>query len=291
VDSPKKLKHSFVVALFALGVALMAAVVATFAWYIYNTNAHTTNVHMAAGAGVSLQISTAYEGPYSSSAVLQEFVGTLNPVSTNNIMNGFQKVFGFTNGNENQPLLVANLFGKSEASDYYRTSLYFKTNGDVQNVYLSNIAFEDSDANKPISTAIRVGFVAHNPGKNMAENAQYMSIFAINDAKNPEKQYNTATGSEGSVLDSTRDDGTTVVFTPYTKANFCDYDSNSGVTKLRTDSRAVCQVPAGTGGEYGEAVQLDVYIWLEGCDEDCTINLSAQTLKNLALSFAAYPAA
>ena len=32
--------------------------------------------------------------------------------------------------------------------------------------------------------------------------------------------------------------------------------------------------------------QIDLYIWLEGCDEDCTGNLSSQTLKNLAVSFA-----
>ena len=93
-------------------VAFLSATVATFAWYVYNTRAHTTDVHMAAGAGVSLQIANKFEGPYGSSAVLDEFVGILNPVSTNNVLGGFQKVIGFTNGTENQSLLLANLFDK-----------------------------------------------------------------------------------------------------------------------------------------------------------------------------------
>ena len=39
-------------------------------------------------------------------------------------------------------------------------------------------------------------------------------------------------------------------------------------------------------GKAGRSVEVEVYIWLEGCDEDCTGNLSGTTLQNLALSFA-----
>jgi hypothetical protein len=82
-----------------------------------------------------LQISDDYDGPYSSAAVLDAFVGTLNPSHTDNILNGFQKVTGFTNGKENQPQLVANLFARSTDSDYYQTSLFFRTNGNPQDFY------------------------------------------------------------------------------------------------------------------------------------------------------------
>ena len=37
---------------------------------------------------------------------------------------------------------------------------------------------------------------------------------------------------------------------------------------------------------FGESVEIELYIWLEGCDEDCTSNLCRQTLRNLAVSFA-----
>ena len=288
--SSKNLKKTFTTALLVLLIALLSVVVATFAWYVYNTNAHTTNVHMVAGAGVSLQISDKYEGPYGSAAVLDEFIGSLNPVSTDNVLNGFQKVMGFTDGSENQSILLANLFGESRDSDYYMTTLYFRTNGLPQNVYVSDVSFEDSDPYNPISSAIRVAFVAHQPGQNMPADPDRQYIFAISDAKNPEKQYNTYTGMEGYVLDSTRTDGTTLPFTPYTSANYCAYDKETGVTTLNSDSVALCRLEGGQGGEFGTPVQMDVYIWLEGCDEDCIINLNNTTLKNLALSFAAYDA-
>mgnify|MGYP000286768449 CR=1 FL=1 len=88
----KRLKRKFTGALLALLITFLAVASATYAWYIYNTSQHTTNVRMAAGAGVNLQISNAYNGVYGSSAVLESFSGQLVPVSTNKISAGFQKV-------------------------------------------------------------------------------------------------------------------------------------------------------------------------------------------------------
>jgi len=282
------LRRRFLAALLALVVALIAAAGATFAWYIYNTGAHTTNVRMAAGAGVSLQISSAYDGTYGSSAVLESFVGVLDPVSTDSIRNGFQKVTEFTRGaGENQPSLVASIFGAAEASDYYMTSLFLRATGSGTTVYLSGIGFEDSDEKAPISTAIRIGFVVHEPGQNKPAAAEY--IFAISDAKNPMKEYNTATGEEGYVLDSTKTDGTTVRFVPCTPANFCRYDPETGLTTLNADSIPLLTLTGGSG-RYTDIVQVDVYIWLEGCDEDCTKSLCDTTLKNVSVSFSAYNA-
>ncbi len=279
MEKASVLKRQFVAALIAVLVALSVAVMATFAWYIYTVNAHTTNVHMAAGTSISLQISGTPDSGYGSATVLDAFVGTLDPVSTDRIGGGFQKVMGFTNGKENQPMLVANLFGAGEDNDYYMTSLYLRTNSGDMDVYLSDIGFEDSDPENPISTAIRIGIVEHATGD------EY--IFAISDLKNPGAEYNTATGQEGYVLDSTRTDGTTIPFQPYTVANFCGYDKLTGAVTLRPESVPVCMVRgSGQPGEFGEAVQLDIYIWLEGCDEDCTNNLCATTLSNIALSFA-----
>ncbi|MBQ7624264.1 MAG: hypothetical protein IJS65_03190 [Clostridia bacterium] len=286
----KQLKRNLGTALLALIIALVAVSSATFAWYIYNVNAHTTNVHMAAGAGVSLQIARTPSGPFGSSIELEKFTGALNPVSTNNFLNGFQKCVGYTSGAENQPMIVANLFGKSDRKDYYKTSLYFRTNGDKQNVYISNMSFKDDSASNPISTAIRVGFVSHFPGNNQGVNSKTMYIFEINDKKNPQREYNTATGKEGYVLDSRRTDGATVAFTPKTSKNYCRYDEATGTTTLNTVSLPLFEI-SGSAGGFGDIVQLDMYVWLEGCDPDCTGNLAKRTLKNLAVSFAAYDAA
>lgn len=282
MEKSNQIRFRLVWAVIALLIALFASLAATFAWYIYNTNAHTTTVHMAAGASASLEIANSFDGPYGSSAVLDEFVGTLNPVSTNRISGGFQKVFGFTNGSENQPTLVANLFGSAETADFYKSSLYLRSTGGAIKIYLSDIGFDDSSAEAPISTAIRVGLVFHSPGRDQPAVSEY--IFEINAARNPEAEYNTAHGEDGNVLDCTKTDGTTVPFTPLGQDNFCNYNVDTGMVTLKERSTMLCELPGNGGG----AVQVDVYIWLEGCDGDCTNNLCSTTLKNLALSFSGY---
>ena len=129
-----------------------------------------------------------------------------------------------------------------------------------------------------------MGFVVHTAGENTPPENEY--IFSINENKNPEAEYNTATGREGYVLDSRKTDGTTVEFKHYTGENYCIYKSADNSVTLKENSLKICKVQGTADGKPGTPVQIDVYIWLEGCDEDCTNNLSAQTLKNLAISFA-----
>lgn len=285
MEQTKQLRRSLLGALLALAAAFLAAGGATFAWYVYNTGAHTTSVRMAAGAGVNLQISSSYDGPFGSAAVLDSFVGVLDPVSTDSILGGFQKVTEFSETTRTRSGLLATLFGRAESSDYYKTTLYLRVSGGDAPIYLADIGYEDSDSKNPISTAIRVGFVVHDPGRNGAEQAEY--IFAINGESNPEKEYNTATGREGYVLDSARTDGATVPFDPYTSDNYCVYDPATGEATLLPGSVPLLTLSAGAQG-YGEPVAVDVYIWLEGCDEDCTLNLTATTLKNISLRLAAW---
>lgn len=280
----KRLKRKFTGALLALLITFLAVASATYAWYIYNTSQHTTNVRMAAGASVNLQISNAYNGAYGSSAVLESFSGQLVPVSTNKISAGFQKVTEFASGYQTKTGLAASIFGSGEQNDYYHTSLFLRTSGDSLDIYLSDIGFEDSDEYSPISSAIRLGLVIHRPGENQLTDSEY--IYAISDKKNPEAEYNTASGREGYVLDSSRTDGTTVPFTPYTSDSYCIYNKDTGAVSLKPNSLKLCTISGAGDGSAGASVEIELYIWLEGCDEDCTSNLCRQTLKNLAVSFA-----
>ena len=285
VNSAKKWKIKFAIAAAVLLVSLISLVSVTFAWYVYQTGAHVSDIHMAVGTGSTLQISNKYDGDYGNSTVMDEFHGTLNPVSTNRILGGFQKVYGFSDGSENQPRLVASLFGESDTTDYYQTSLFLRVSGGKQDIYLSNIGFEDDDLENPISTAIRIGFVIHEAGQ--GKPAVGECIFAINMEANPKAQYNTATGEEGYVLDSSKTDGTTIPMTNlYTSDNFCVYDSATGAITVKDTSHAFCTLDGGAEGEYGTPVQIDVYIWLEGCDKDCYNNICGKMLKKIALSFA-----
>ena len=283
----KSLKRSFIGALIAVLALLISVTGATFAWYVYNTSVHTTDVHLAAGAGVSIEIAKEYDGQYGSAVELEPFEGLLDPVSTDSIRNGFQKDVEWrptTEADNTEVKQFAFKFGESETSDYFKTSLFIRSRGASCPVYISNIGFEDEHPEAPISTAIRVGFVIHEPGENTAETSEY--IFSISDEKNPNKEYNTEQGREGHVLDSTKTDGSTVEFTPLNSDAFAIYDRNTGESTLKDTSVPIMTLPAGRNGP-GESVQVDVYIWLEGCDEDCTISLSGASLKDIAIQFSA----
>lgn len=283
-SNTKSLRRRLTISILVVIITLCAVVSATYAWYIYNTSRHTTDVRMAAGAGANLQISNSYSGEYGSAAVLESFKGQLEPVSTNKVTAGFQKATSFIVGQGGPADLLAAGFDDSEARDYYHTSMYLRTNGNDTDIYLADIGFEDSDEKVPISSAIRVGLVVHEPGQNMPVSSEY--IFAISDKKNPEASYNTATGKEGYVLDGVKKDGTTVPFSPYTSDAYCIYDKNTGVVTLKKTSEKLCTITGDGQGKPGTPVQIEVYIWLEGCDEDCTVNLCGETLKKLAVSFA-----
>ena len=283
----RALRKKFNRMLVTLLVAILAAGAVTYAWYIYNVNRHITDVKMAAGTGVTFLISSEYDGEYKTNAGLS-FSGLLNPVSTDNVLNGFQKVTGFTGGTT-QSSLFASLFGPAERSDYYKTSLYLATSSTATDVYLSGIDFSEQDPVNPISTALRVGLVVHESGRGGGVTGQY--VFELSGEHNPERRYNTLDGQGDEedlrVLDSTRTDGKTVVFKPLTSDNYCEYDEDTGKIELKPASTKICTLPAAAKGErLSTPVQVDVYVWLEGCDPDCTNNLAATSLQSLALRFA-----
>lgn len=285
MNSLKKWKIQFMVGAIVLLISFISLISVTFAWFVYQMEVSTSDIHMAVGTGNALQISNKYDGVYGTTAVIDEFHGSLVPVSTNRILGGFQKVTGFSEDPNKKKRLVATFFGASSTSDYYKTTLFLRASGMKQDVYVADIGYEDSDINNPVSTAVRIGFVIHQPGENKPEEKEV--FFEINRLHNPYADYNTATGKEGYVLDSSKNDGSTVLMDGVlNKTNFCYYDSNNGTVLLDETSVAICTLPGGEAGEYGTPVQIDVYVWLEGCDMDCCDNLSGNMLKKVALSFA-----
>lgn len=192
MSDARSLQKQFNRMLATLLVALAAAGAVTYAWYIYNANRHITDVKMAAGTGVTFLISNEYDGEYKTNAGLS-FAGLLDPVSTDNVLNGFQKVTGFTGGTT-QDSLFANMFGAAGHSDYYKTSLYLATNSAATDVYLSGIDFTEQDPANPISTALRVGLVAYAPGQGDTVTGQY--VFEVSGEHNPQARYNTLDGKD-----------------------------------------------------------------------------------------------
>lgn len=285
MNSLKKWKIQFVVGSAVLLISLISLISVTFAWYVYQLEVSTSDIHMAVGTGNALQISNKYEGVYANTAVMEEFHGALVPVSTNRILGGFQKVTGYKKDPEKPKRLVATFFGESASTDYYQTTIFLRVSDKKQDVYISSIGYEDDDIDCPVSTAVRIGFVIHEPGQNMPPAKEV--IFELNRRSNPCADYNTATGVEGYVLDSSKTDGTTVKMEDLLNSeNYCRYNPETGVVTLNEKSRALCTLPGGQSGEYGTPVQFDVYVWLEGCDKDCNDNLIGKMMNKVSLSFA-----
>ena len=276
----KKLRRSLITAVLALLAALLSVSAATFAWYVYNTSAHTTEVKMSAGSSISLQISNAEAGPYSSVTQMEKFTGSLVPVSTDKITGGFQKVTEFQGvWQEETYRNIPKLFAPGvQMQEFYKTTLYLRTNSDGLDIYVSDIGTKDSSKESPISTAIRLGLVVQ--GKEF--------IFEVNSAHNPNADDNGAKEPQGGyVLRHDMTDGTTVKFAPLTSDNFCEYNQSTGAVTLKKNAVSIGSI-SGKNGDYGDPLKVDVYLWLEGCDEDCTINLVGRAMELVSLNFAGF---
>ncbi|MDD5863375.1 MAG: hypothetical protein PUD80_01890 [Firmicutes bacterium] len=302
----RRLRRRFRLAVLGLLIALTATVAATFAWYIYNTSAHTTKVKLAAGTSINLQISNQREGRYESATTLspagqdESFVGILTPVSTNDVRKGFQKATNFEPLGTGTGLdaLWANAFGFSspEEQDYYKTALYLRTNAPSADVYIANMDYGQPSADGTASTkteqdrlmssAMRIGFAVYASGSDEQVIAQY--IFSLNEDDHIDNPLNnTAPGQDqpGSFVMDPTNPGQTVAFTPLNTENYCLYDPDTSAASATEKSTKLCTL-TGLGSDYGEATRMDVYLWLEGCDPDCTNELCSMTLHNLSIIFA-----
>ena len=160
--------------------------------------------------------------------------------------------------------------------EYYKTTLLLRTTAQSLDVYLAGIGSTDR-AGQYLSTAMRLGLVVQ--GQEF--------IFELNKASNHDRiGDNGSEKAEGYyVLDSTKNDGTVVPFTPLDDSALCNYDPATGAASRKENSVKICTL-TGPGGQYSEPVSVDVYLWLEGCDEDCTVDLAGQTMELVSLIFA-----
>ena len=293
-----KLRRTLIAAALALLAALFSISAATFAWYVYNTSGRTTEVKMSAGSSISLQISNTRDGTYRSYTSMEEFQGRLNPVSTDKISRGFQRAEWFERQEQpgGQERFFASIFGQGiENVDYHKTSLFLKTNAPSMDVYLAsmvpdNVPETSEETPPPIATAMRLGLVVKQPD----ETGNYPEyIFEITSKASPYRGISDNADrfpGDDHVLDSTKTDGSTVTFHPYNSANLCNYDTNTGQVTLKPDSLPLFTLTnqGGDGDGYGSPVEVEVYLWLEGCDLDCTREIAGTTLETLSLSFAGY---
>lgn len=285
MNASKQLKRRLALAALAVAAVLLSITTATFAWYIFNTSARTTEVKMSAGSSVSLQIASKAdydekgEAAFGSATQMEPMEHGLIGVSTDKIAGGFQAVVGFRG--EWQPdgtyRSIARYFQEAtDMKEYYKTTLLLRTTAQSLDVYLADIGSTDRPG-QYLSTAMRLGLVV--------DGQEY--IFELNPENNPNRIGDN--GSEQAtgdyVLDSTKTDGTVVPFTPLNEDALCNYDPSTGAASRKEGSVKLCTL-TGPGGQYSDPVSVDVYLWLEGCDEDCTVDLAGQTMELVSLIFA-----
>lgn len=268
--SKEKLKNKIRIGIFTIAVMFISITGTSFAWYIYNLEMKATNVKMSAGSGTSILISNYEDKNFSSAIAMKDFNSSLTPVSTDNILNGFQKVEGFKKEN-NQ--LWANMFSDAEDNEFCVRTLYLKTNSDKTDVYLSDLLAANKDDDNPLSTALRVGFVFYDGDKM----EQY--IFEPDQDHNPQAKFNTFNASIGQVLDSSKKDGSTVDLKTFSSKNYASYDISTGEVTIEAESKKLITL------ENSKTVRVDIYFWLEGCDEDCYNNLVGKSLETLSMRF------
>ncbi|MDO4487479.1 MAG: hypothetical protein Q4B67_00110 [Eubacteriales bacterium] len=273
-----KLKKSFYTALMVLLIAFLSMVSVTYAWYVFNTKGHTTNVKMAAGSSTKLRIGKE-NGEFGFSTEMETFEGKLLPVSCADIDSGegFQMVTEF----EHMPdmSMLASKFGKlTGTKQYYHTKLQLKTNAQSLDIYVKlKYTDEETASDKMISKALRVGLVMDGQE----------SIFELNKEKgaNRNTTKNPTGMKEPFVIDK---NGNLVSMEGklLSEDNYCDYDESTGKVTLKDNSKKIGTLSGGDGEDYGPAETVDVYVWLEGCDLDCTDELVDTTLKDLTIIFA-----
>lgn len=284
MNSSKQLKRRLALAALAMAAVLLSITTATFAWYIFNTSARTTEVKMSAGSSVSLQIASQKdyeekgEAAFGSATQMEPMENGLIGVSTDKIANGFQAVTAFRGEwQDGTYRSIARYFrDASDRKEYYKTTLLLRTTAQSLDVYLADIGSTDREG-QYLSTAMRLGLVVQ--GQEF--------IFELNKARNPNRiGDNGSEKAEGYyALDSTRTDGTVVPFTPLDEDALCNYDPATGAASRKDTSVKICTL-TGPGGRYSDPVPVEVYLWLEGCDEDCTVDLAGQTMELVSLIFA-----
>ena len=259
---------------------LGAVVVSTYAWYVYNTGRHTTK---STYGSRSRNQSADQPMPTMVFMVLPPYWTAFPASSIRYRRTGSAEVFRKCSASQTErktsPIWWRICLEEATTVITIKTSLFLRSNGKSTDIYLSDIGFEDSDENNPISSAIRAGFVIHQAGLDQPTENEY--IFEISDKKESAGGVQHGDRRRGLRSGQHKTDGTTVPFQPYNEEAYCIYDKDTGEVTKKEGSLKLCTVTGTSDGKPGTPVQIDLYIWLEGCDEDCTGNLSSQTLKIL----------
>ena len=289
-----------IIAFMWLGLTMIMIVGATFAWFADNRNVSADGMKFQAATTSNLEISTTAANGYASSASVTSALQSLTPASTTNLGNFFatkdsgQAVYE-TGVLHNDATLVdvtvteAPAVVNTAVEHVVKYTFYIRTNGDtaLTNLYLSEISVTGAvtegvaaAVSADISKALRIGVICSTSTYGTAtpyiyapvgyagatyiggESANYKGITDTTSA--------SATALTGCVIERSSTNGT-----PYE-----DTVVNLKAASANTDVLAT-SVPTGDG-----YVAIDVYVWYEGQDMNCTSLLASVEELNIKVTFA-----
>lgn len=291
-----------IIAFMWLGLTMIMIVGATFAWFADNRNVSADGMKFQAATTSNLEISTTAASGYASSASVTSALQSLTPASTTNLGSFFatkdsgQAVYETGVLHDNARLVditptTAPTEANAAVEHVVKYTFYIRTNGDtaLTNLYLSAIEVTgavDSQTgtaaavSADISKALRIGVVCATANGGNATpyiyapvgyaGATYIGGASANYKGITDTTSDTATALTGCVIERTSTNGT-----PYE-----DTVVNLKAAPADTDVLAT-SVPTGDG-----YVAIDVYVWYEGQDMNCTSLLASVEELNIKVTFA-----
>ena len=290
-----------IIAFMWLGLTMIMIVGATFAWFADNKNVSADGMKFQAATTSNLEISTSTDSGYASSASVTSVLQSLTPASTTNLGKFFatkdsgQAVYE-TGALHDDAKLVDVIVTNAPTAANTTTEhvvhyvFYIRTNGDtaLQNLHLSEISVTGAvtegvaaAVSADISKALRIGVICSTATYGTATPyiyapVGYESATYIGGASAEYKGITDTTSASATELT-----GCVIERTPTNGTPYADTVVNLAAAPTNTDVLAT-SVPTGDG-----YVAIDVYVWYEGQDMNCTSLLASVEELNIKVTFAA----
>ena len=307
--STKALKQQLIAAIAMVLVAGIALASSTYAWFVNNAQVTATDVKVTATTAYSLMIKGNDAGDaYGTSKKLGD-TQALTPVSTigeiatttggtdianepkffaSNAWNANSEVYTFTQVNSKTKTSEAD----GAPTYFYKDTVYLKA-GQASKLYLDSdntgiwsteggtgtlTKFDAvSNANDlALLETMRVGFVVtQKTASGAAANSQRMYVYQLNatEAATTANRFNTTINNADGIKTGTKSETTVANLTfanmnsDSVKALTDDVMANGAATAMATTSAASDSFATLAANE---EVQVDIYLWMEGCDYETT---------------------
>lgn len=288
--SIKALKKQMAAAVAMVLVAAVALGSSTYAWFVNNTQVQAENVKVTATTAYSLQIRKNAEGEnFGTTANIDGTSPTvLKPVSTVGTESTTAPAF-FISKTWDSTGKVAD-FDNAVGTEYYHSSIQL-TAGQASKLYIDSTTTGLSGstvstltpidvttfttANSNLVRAMRVGMLVQD-----TTGYKGFYVFQLDSTDSSVTGGNQITTKDVGVANADGLNGgvdSTTSTAAFTNTKITNYSSGIPTIASAAVAGSATSLVAGTGGtslyefaKAGDICTIDIYVWMEGCDKQCT---------------------